>query len=241
MLKKFLNKKRKAKKTSIKKFFQKFTKKKKRKKIKKFFWNFFGKKTLLRQGFGGQGKKKSFLRFLKFKKRKNKTNKFLVSFLFGLMVVLIVLIVFGLVEVEKINTKQKIQNEVDNLNRVILTEIEADFLDILNRTDWQDLEDKKQLAEKIRHLNYLNAHLQKTINQYYQDWSLKIFNFNKEELDDLFNQVQNIQIISTRITNKIDSILLFNEISEDQKELIEKDLELFYEKVDLVNLSIQFF
>jgi hypothetical protein len=195
------------------------------KKRKKFFLKFGEIKTLLRQahllvrqGFGGRGE----------------INNFLMSFLFGLMMILVSLIVFGLLEVEKINTKQKIQSEVDNLNRVVLTEVESDFLDILNRTEWQDLEDKKQLAEKIRHLNYLNAHLQKTINQYYQDWSLKVFNFNKKELDEVFNQVQNIQIISSRITNKIDSVLLFDEVSEDQKELIEKDFELFYEKVDLI-------
>jgi hypothetical protein len=53
--------------------------------------------------------------------------------------------------------------------------------------------------------------------------------------------VQNIQIISSRITNKIDSSLLFEEISEDQKELIEKDFELFYEKIDLISLAIQLF
>jgi predicted PurR-regulated permease PerM len=239
MLKKFFKKNK--NKTFYRRFFNRKRKKKsfwrflKIKKSRKSFLKFlkFGEiKTLLRQahlsarqGFGGQGK----------------INKFLVSFLFGLILALVALIIFGLVEVEKINTKQKIQSEVDNLSRVVLTEVESDFLDILNRTDWQNLEDKKQLAEKIRHLNYLNAHLQKTINQYYQDWSLKIFNFNKKELDEIFNQVQNIQIISSRITNKIDSSLLFEEISEDQKELIEKDFELFYEKIDLISLAIQLF
>jgi hypothetical protein len=211
------------------------------KKTKKNFWKIFQFKKRKKSFLKFFRKKKFFLRFLKFKKRKNEANKFLVSFLFGLIWALVVLIIFGSVEVEKINTKQKIQSEVDNLSRVVLTEVESDFLDILNRTDWQNLEDKKQLAEKIRHLNYLNAHLQKTINQYYQDWSLKIFNFNKKELDEIFNQVQNIQIISSRITNKIDSSLLFEEISKDQKELIEKDFELFYEKIDLISLAIQLF
>jgi len=210
LLKKFLSEKIKTKKNWVKKFFKKITKRKKR----KSFWKFFS-----------------------FKKRKKKQNKKIICnlayfaiFAVGIVFIFQLALLFKTsIYLESFQSKQKIQFELSNLEQFVL-ETENDFKSYFKDAKWSIIENKKAMAEKIRHLNYLNVHLQKTIDQYNQDWSLKVFSENKKEIDQIFNQVQSSQLISSRIANKIDTLLLFEEINQKQIELVEKDLELFYEK-----------
>ena len=210
LLKKFLSEKIKTKKNWVKKFFKKITKRKKR----KSFWKFFS-----------------------FKKRKKKqSEKLICNLVYFMLLILVIVFVVQLIflfktsiYLESFQSKQKIQFELSNLEQFVL-ETENDLKSYFKDAKWSIIENKKAMAEKIRHLNYLNVHLQKTIDQYNQDWSLKVFSENKKEIDQIFNQVQSSQLISSRIANKIDTLLLFEEINQKQIELVEKDLELFYEK-----------
>ncbi len=100
---------------------------------------------------------------------------------------------------------------------------------------WSVLENRQLLETKIRRLNYLNSHLSKTIEAYNNDFSLQLYRSSLERLENVFREVRNVQLISSRIANKIDTLLLFDEINENQKELLEKDFDLFYEKINLIN------
>ncbi len=191
-------------------------------------------------------KKKNLLLFFKFKKKKkNKSRKkkdqkltsltlFLFSaIIFGLIFQIIILSV-NLIQLEAFESSQKIKLESENIKRFMLLEIENDFKANLNKSQWADIESKKELAEKIRYLDYLNSHLSKMIEAYQQDFSLQIFRKKLGEMEKMFQEVQNLQLISSRIANKVDTLLLFDKIDENQKELLEKDFDLFYEKTRLV-------
>ena len=206
------------KKNKLIKFFQKTKRAKKRKK----FW-------------------KNLLSFKKRRKKPKKINEhlFVGLVLTGLLLVFLFVqqvIVFSqdLIQSEAANNYQKVQFELEIIENQIV-EIGVDFENNLKLEKWSVLENRQLLETKIRRLNYLNSHLSKTIEAYNNDFSLQLYRSSLERLENVFREVRNVQLISSRIANKIDTLLLFDEINENQKELLEKDFDLFYEKINLIN------
>jgi len=173
-------------------------------------------------------------------KSRNDNEKTLAVFgLVGLVVLIFVLLcqVFSfagnLIQIEAFESYQKVSAEVSGLERHVIY-IEGEIDGSLKSSKWDSVENRKKIAKQVRHLNVLNSHLTKTIEAHDNDFSLKVYKGSLVDLEKIFRETRNIQIISERIANKVDTLLLFETVSEDQKTLLEKDLDLFYEKVDLV-------
>ena len=179
-------------------------------------------------------------------KKKKKTDEKLSTGL--ILTALIVVVIFllqqlaifssNLIQLEALEDRQEVQLELSELEKHII-EMDNDFEDNLKTVKWNKAENRKQLAEKVRHLNYLNSHLLKTIEAYNQDFSLQFCRNNLVGLEQVFQEARNVQLISSRIANKIDTLLLFDIVNENQKDLLEKDLDLFYEKIELIRLFLK--
>jgi hypothetical protein len=180
----------------------------------------------------------------KFKaKRKKKEEGRRLEIVLILVLVFLILILFlkqvfvsfdNSIKSEASQEYQKIRMEVQGLENSIkeLDNYLMEFNSISN-------EERKELAEKIRQINYQNLHLLKLINAYENDLSLQVFSFRFKELEKALEETRNVHLISGRLINKFDSLLLFNQIENQQQEVIEKDLELFYQKTEKVlNFSI---
>ena len=170
------------------------------------------------------------------KKTKNTYSIFLVIFLFIFSLLVFAYQSFYLVQtalISEVNkTEEETKKEIRDLKAEV-DEIRIDFQEYYSQGTNQT-EDQKEIAKKVRYLNYLNSHLSKTIEQYNLDFSIQFFKNYSRDLENLYREVVNIQLISNRIANKIDTLLLFDEISENQIELLEKDFDLFYEKTGLI-------
>jgi hypothetical protein len=179
----------------------------------------------------------SFLFKFKAKRKKKEEGRRLEIFLILVLVFLISILFLkqifvsfdNLIKNEASREYQEIRIEVKSLENSIkeLDNYLMDFNSI-------DKEERKKLAEKIRQINYQNLHLLKLINAYENDFSLQIFSFRFRELEKIIEETRNVYLISGRLINKFDSLLLFNQIENQQQEVIEKDLELFYQKTEKV-------
>lgn len=185
-------------------------------------------------------RKKSLWDFLfKFKiKRKKKKEKRKLEIVLILILVLLASILFlrqvfvsldNLIKNEASREYQEIRREVQGLENSI-KELENYLLEF----NALESEEKKQLAEKVRQINYQNLHLLKLINAYENDLSLQVFSFRFKELEKIIEETRNVHLISGRLANKFDSLLLFSQIENQQQEVIKKDLELFYQKTEKV-------
>lgn len=191
----------------------KFSKKLKKSKLVKGFLSIFSKKK---------------------RKQKQKAKLFLAIILLILSLFLIVQQLNNLLQREVQNDLQTVQKEVGLLKDSVSA--------LENQLFKSNLEEKNQedLAEKIREINYQNLHLLKLINAYEEDLSLQFFRKGRlAELVIFFEETRNVYLASIRVADKFDTVLLFNELDEEQMELIKKDLELFYKKTELI-LSFSF-
>jgi len=221
--------------------FIKFFQKRNRARRKKKFWQFFGILSKKIKKFKRKRKIAKFFTWFQKRKKKKVEEKRLIK----LIIVFFILIILALlqqiirfsndlIQLESREEQQKIQVELKVLKKQVAV-IETDFKNSQELLQWGKIENRQLLAEKIRHLNYLNSHLSKTIEAYNQDDSLQLFRKKLGNLEKVFQESQNVELISERIANKIDILLLFDQVDKNQKELLEKDFSLFYEKIDLIN------
>jgi len=194
------------------------------KKTKRNFFNFYSKK---------RGIKKNINK----KTEGSALSSILVLSALGLTVFAIIFqlifIVNSLVSIEAFENSQKFRLEIENI-KINIAEMDAVINNSLDELRWNDLESKKYLAKNIRDLDFLNVHLLKTIEAYDKDFSLQLFKNRLVVLERIAQESRNIYLISDRLANKIDTLLLFKELDDVQRSLLEKDLNLFYEKVDLI-------
>gem|GEM_PF-2085679 len=171
------------------------------------------------------------------KKSKNKHNGFLVILLFVLSLLVFSYQSFSLAEIliekEMTEDQNEIAKELQNIqkkNKEIKSSLKKNF----------SFEEKKEMANKIRDLNFMNSHLTKSIEKYRQDISIQLLGKSNFNLDLIFKEALNIQLISSRIASKMDTLLLFDQISDEQMKLLEKDFDLLDEKIEFIGSIKQF-